>query len=126
LDAQVIEITSEVIKYKKSTNLDGPVYNIALTSVFMIRYANGTNDVITSLVQTNKNEPFYLIPEPLPSTLNIEKALKANEIYFYGYDYSEFKLSGPKRMTQNLKSHMFKFTGWMQEHMNEKKNGKMA
>lgn len=44
--AKVTEITSTEIKYKKCENLNGPVISIMKSQVFMIKYPNGTKDII--------------------------------------------------------------------------------
>ncbi|MBN2818027.1 MAG: hypothetical protein JXP36_03625 [Bacteroidales bacterium] len=41
IKAQIIEITSEVIKYKPYDHLDGPIRNINISEVFMVIYENG-------------------------------------------------------------------------------------
>ena len=45
--SKVIEIDTDKIKYKKFENPDAPLYTISKPEVFMIRYANGTKDVMT-------------------------------------------------------------------------------
>jgi hypothetical protein len=45
IKSKVIEVTQDVIKYKKYENLDGPVYSLSKTSIFMIKYENGSKDV---------------------------------------------------------------------------------
>lgn len=44
LPAKVLEVNQTDLKYRKSTNLDGPVYSAPLRDVLMIKYANGTKD----------------------------------------------------------------------------------
>lgn len=46
IKAKVTEITENAIKYKDWSNLDGPVYNINKSQVFMIVYANGKREII--------------------------------------------------------------------------------
>ena len=46
ITAKVEEIGLDVIKYKRCDNLTGPVIVIKKEDVFMIRYVNGTKDVI--------------------------------------------------------------------------------
>jgi hypothetical protein len=48
IKAKVVEITPTKIIYKKFNNLKGPTMVIVKSDVFMIKYANGTKDVITS------------------------------------------------------------------------------
>ena len=45
IKAKVLEITTEVVKYKRCDNLDGPLISIAKPKLFMIRYKNGTKEV---------------------------------------------------------------------------------
>lgn len=54
IKAKVVEIGFDAIKYRTFENPEGPVYNIAKTDVFMIKYANGSKDVISN--NTNKNQ----------------------------------------------------------------------
>lgn len=44
--AKVLEITPIEIKYKKCLSPDGPLYVVKKNDVFMIKYANGTKEVI--------------------------------------------------------------------------------
>lgn len=55
IKAKVLEVNTDLIKYKNWTNLEGPIYSIAKGDVFMIKYANGTKDVfkITSAIESN-------------------------------------------------------------------------
>ncbi len=45
LKVKIEEVLTESIKYKKFDNLGGPSYTVKKSSVFMIRYENGTKDV---------------------------------------------------------------------------------
>lgn len=47
IEAKVLEISTDEIKYKKCDNVDGPTYSIKKSEVFMIKYKNGTKDIIT-------------------------------------------------------------------------------
>lgn len=47
LSAKVVEITGSEIKYKKCDNLGGPIYIINKASVLLIKYPNGTKDIIS-------------------------------------------------------------------------------
>ena len=44
----VVEVSVDVIKYKKIDNQNGPTYSIAKSDIFMITYSNGTKDVFSS------------------------------------------------------------------------------
>jgi hypothetical protein len=47
ISAKVLEVTDDKVRYKKFTNLDGPVYSISQSEIFMIKYENGEKDVFT-------------------------------------------------------------------------------
>jgi hypothetical protein len=47
LRAKVTDITQDEIKYKRCDNLSGPSYAIKKAEVFMIKYPNGTKDIIS-------------------------------------------------------------------------------
>lgn len=49
IKAKVLEISSTEIKYKKFDNLNGPTYSALKSEIYMIRYENGSRDVITNL-----------------------------------------------------------------------------
>jgi hypothetical protein len=46
LEAKILEVGIDEIRYKDHSNLDGPVYVIRKAEVFMIKYQNGTKEVI--------------------------------------------------------------------------------
>ena len=46
IKAKVMEVGITEIKYKKAGNEEGPTYAILKSEVFLIKYANGTKDVI--------------------------------------------------------------------------------
>jgi hypothetical protein len=48
INALVKEITAQEIKYKRFDNPEGPLISIAKSDVFMIKYQNGTSEVITA------------------------------------------------------------------------------
>jgi hypothetical protein len=45
IQVKVLEVSTDVVKYKKWDNLEGPTYSINKTEIFMIKYKNGTKDV---------------------------------------------------------------------------------
>lgn len=47
IQAKVLEVAPDVVKYKKWDNQEGPVYTSAKAEIFMIKYANGSKDVFT-------------------------------------------------------------------------------
>lgn len=53
IKSKVSEVTATEIKFKKSDNLDGPMFTILKSEVMMIKYSNGTKDVF----QLNEPKP---------------------------------------------------------------------
>jgi hypothetical protein len=47
INAKVQEIGVTEIKYKKSDNLNGPVYTLLKSEVFMVKFENGTKEIFT-------------------------------------------------------------------------------
>ena len=45
---KVVEITPAEVKYRRTDNPDGPLISVWRTDVFMIRYANGTKEVLSA------------------------------------------------------------------------------
>ncbi|MDA0682306.1 MAG: hypothetical protein O2781_03020 [Bacteroidetes bacterium] len=55
--AIIIEITPELIKYKKCNSLDGPLISIYNNEVFMVRYKDGSKELFDKkLSQKNDSE----------------------------------------------------------------------
>ena len=54
---KVLEISPIEIKYKKCNMPDGPLYVVKKSDVFMIKYANGTKEVIKSEAAESNNTP---------------------------------------------------------------------
>jgi hypothetical protein len=48
LSAKVIEITTEVVKYKRCDNLEGPLISVSKKEILMIRYKNGTKEIFNN------------------------------------------------------------------------------
>lgn len=73
LEAKVLEITLNEIKYKAFNNLEGPLYTIPKQEVLLIHYANNTTETFelneatasTSNVISNKTEASTLSPTDL-------------------------------------------------------------
>jgi tetratricopeptide (TPR) repeat protein len=45
IEGRVLEVSEGTIKYRKASNIDGPIYTTDKSLVFMIRYKNGSKDV---------------------------------------------------------------------------------
>lgn len=57
LKVKVLELTDDVIKYRKFEMLDGPIYSIKKPDVFMIIYKNGTKEYIENKQKEVENIP---------------------------------------------------------------------
>jgi len=51
IQAKVLEVLPGQIKYRRQDNPDGPIYTTGTTDVLLIKYANGTNDVLSQPIQ---------------------------------------------------------------------------
>ncbi len=49
---KVIEVTSSEVKFKRYDNIDGPLYTILKSDLFMIKYENGTKEVFSAPPKT--------------------------------------------------------------------------
>lgn len=65
IKAKVVEITAEVIKYKKYDQADGPLRNINKSDVFIIIYADGTRELFNqnNVDPTKEESPVEIYPE---------------------------------------------------------------
>ncbi|RSK37341.1 hypothetical protein [Hymenobacter metallilatus] len=59
LQVKVLEITPTEVRYKRTDNPDGPLITVRRHDVFMIRYANGTKEMLGGSLPTN-------VPAPTP------------------------------------------------------------
>ncbi|MCL2041754.1 MAG: hypothetical protein FWG84_06925 [Bacteroidales bacterium] len=62
IQAKVLEIEDQIIKYKEFDNQEGPTYDIQKSDVFSIKYENGTKDIITG----NTVEVVHVSVSPQP------------------------------------------------------------
>ena len=56
IDAKVIEVSDAIIKYKKSSHIDGPTFVIEADKVVCITYENGDVDLMTTTNQNISND----------------------------------------------------------------------
>ena len=54
IKAKIVEIGKDEIKYKKFENLEGPIYVIEKSIIFLIKYENGSKDVFNKETDENK------------------------------------------------------------------------
>jgi len=63
LKVKILEIDEQTIKYKRCDNLNGPTFSISKSKVALIKYANGTKEVVMqespskTVIQRNSNAP---------------------------------------------------------------------
>lgn len=48
VNAKILELTTDQVKYKKTDNLEGPTYTVNLSDLSKIKYANGSEDTFTA------------------------------------------------------------------------------
>ena len=74
IQAIVTEVMQKEIKYKRFDNPNGPVYTLDKSSVSVIKYQNGTKDVI------NENLDGIATPEQIKQMNSI---LGKHKVYFF-------------------------------------------
>lgn len=63
IEAKVLEISPELVKYKRFSNLDGPTYVLPISQILYIEYQNGERENFSQLVDSEKNSVTQT-PEP--------------------------------------------------------------
>lgn len=48
IQAVILEVTTSEVKYKKYSNLDGPIFTMPKSDILIVRYENGENDVFAA------------------------------------------------------------------------------
>ncbi len=94
IEAKVLEILPEEIKFKYHNNPDGPVITVLKEDVFMIKYANGTKEVF----KTEKAEkPDDNNHNNWRSKPGAEGRLSAKDMYLQGQidAKNNYKANGP-------------------------------
>jgi hypothetical protein len=102
IKSKVIKVGSDEIEYKKFENLDGPSYTIPKSDVFMIRYQNGTKDVINPMDESPKEKKKEKVKSESSSSSsgNINEggnniiAMDVGFLTGYLIDYSTYKWTG--------------------------------
>ena len=61
IQAVVVDVGVDAIKYKKYNYQDGPFFVVGISKVFSIKYRNGEKDVF----EAKENPPAYTPPQPL-------------------------------------------------------------
>jgi hypothetical protein len=63
IEGKVIEVGSRVIRYKRCNNLGGPLIVVNTEKVFMIKYADGTKEVLKKTVEINENPNVNIVQQ---------------------------------------------------------------
>ena len=76
------EITSDIIKYKKSSNLEGPTYSINISEVISVNYENGEKDIFNASSEKNKssNENLIYLKAGTEIPIQIVSPVKAADV----------------------------------------------
>lgn len=62
LEALVVEVSTDEVRFRKISNQEGPLYVLPLGEIFMIKYANGEKDVFGIKENSNRMYPPYAAP----------------------------------------------------------------
>jgi hypothetical protein len=116
LKAKVTEITDTEVKYKSLDNLNGPVYTVLKTYIFMIKYENGTKDVFN----VQPVVPVTPTASVVPVSPNAAKEDESHpEIRHYGGPRLGLTFVGPGVLADDLaaqgKRQLFSQFGWQFE-----------
>ena len=57
VEAKVTKVGTTEVEYHKWSNQDGPVYTVAKSDVFMVKYKNGEKDVFDNVTAKSDNSP---------------------------------------------------------------------
>ena len=87
IKAKVSEITDTTIKYKKWDNIDGPLYNVQILTVSIIKYANGQQEIFDDNISSDDiNNQKTKIPESSKNakvTTSKHTKLVRNDVPYY-------------------------------------------
>jgi len=94
INSKVLEVNISDVKYKKFDNLEGPMYSVLKSEVFMIKYKNGTKDIINSLKEADQ-------PIKLNQEISTSEILTKNGTLEIGGDF-EFLSQSSINNTLNM------------------------
>ncbi len=69
IEAQVLEITETQVKYRRFSNLDGPLYSINKSELVVIIYANGESEIFGNPGNTTPQGNQYSTPAQRPAAV---------------------------------------------------------
>lgn len=76
--AKILELTPDLVKYKKFDNIDGPTYTVPTSDLLKIKYANGSEDTFTASSKSNSNVDTENIPSVLKGKFDINDSETAS------------------------------------------------
>jgi|GEM_PF-4643882 len=69
IQAKVTEVNTEEVKYRKFSNLTGPIYTMLQSDIFMIKYEDGSKDIFEKNSQTGQIVIRHIAnPNPVQAT----------------------------------------------------------
>ena len=79
---RVVEITSNEVKYKKYSNVDGPSYTLPLNEIRSLTYENGEKETFVSINKHTQaqEKTTHILKAGTPIPLKISKAVKAADL----------------------------------------------
>ena len=80
VEAKVTKVGTTEVEYHKWSNQDGPVYSVAKSDVFMVKYKNGEKDVFDNVSNSDDKEqtkePNPLNPQYVQAKLPVKTKMK--------------------------------------------------
>lgn len=89
---KILEVAGKTIKYKKCSMLDGPDYIVEKKDVFMVKYANGTNEVFK--VQEPASQPASEMTPYKPRAQKRNTKLATASVFFGAFGFYPLVLIG--------------------------------
>lgn len=79
--SKVLEIDASQVKYRKYSNLDGPIYTMNITEILSIKYQNGEVEEFTDRSQQIKQQESISVNSSLTTTtINETNRLRKNKL----------------------------------------------
>lgn len=80
VNAKILELTTEFVKYKKTDNLEGPTYTVPVNDLTKIKYANGSEDTFAATPKANSNAESENIPSIFKGKFDVNDSETASYI----------------------------------------------